>query len=106
MIPQIEETLESCWSFPHHLKLGVRLRNDGEPVLFIVSAPDDERSRMPAPQRRQPAAVPPPCDDMPQHVARPSVGAWLRSGLKNLSARLARVRSGDPRAYARPSDLY
>lgn len=105
MTPQTEETLESCWSFPHHLKLGVRLRNDGEPVLFIVSAPDEELSRMPVARRRQAAAVP-PCEERPQPVARPSARAWLLGALKKLSARLARVRSGDPRAYARPNDLY
>jgi hypothetical protein len=38
MIRETEDTFESCWSFPHHLKLGVRVRSsDGEPVLFIQS---------------------------------------------------------------------
>jgi hypothetical protein len=46
MIPETEDTFESCWSFPHHLKLGVRIRSsDGEPVLFIQSTGEPDLKR-------------------------------------------------------------
>lgn len=36
-----DEIVEHCWTLPHGLKLGLRVRDsDGEVVLFIVSAAD------------------------------------------------------------------
>jgi hypothetical protein len=51
MIDETEDMLESCWSFPHHLRLSMRLRGDGEPVLFIESTPEADEWRVRAPRR-------------------------------------------------------
>src|SRR4051794_38891245 len=100
MIPDTEDTLESCWSFPHHLKLAVRVRSDGEPVLFIVSTGQHDgrvhqSSRASVPMasggERLGLAEPPPAGCCQR------LTAWLRSLLQKSLASMRVGRAAQAR---------